>query len=95
MSAYLKAAGIAVRPARGRRLAAKPASQVTTDSKPASGVTTDPSAAGQLLSGWPPRTTKTRQASLCEPGREFIADAVDKGRNATAIYQDLVTYHGL
>lgn len=84
VSAYLKAAGIAVRPERGRRLPAKPASRVTTD----------PAATGQLLNGWPPRPTKSAQASLCEPDREFIEDAVGKGRNAVAIYQDLVTYHG-
>ena len=40
VSAYLKAAGIAVRPARARRLPAKPASQVSTDSKAASRVPT-------------------------------------------------------
>ena len=45
--AYLKAAGIAVRPpgAWGRRAPAKPANEVTTDSadsKPANEVTTDP-----------------------------------------------------
>jgi transposase len=94
VSAYLKAAGIAVRAARGRRLPANPASPVTTDSKPASRVTTDPAAAGQLLNGWPPRPAKSSQASLCEPDREFIEDAVGKDRNAVAIYQDLVTYHG-
>lgn len=41
VSAYLKAAGVTVRPERGRRLPPKPASQVTTDSNPASRVTTD------------------------------------------------------
>ena len=94
VSAYLKAAGIAVRPERGRRLPAKAASQVTTDSKPASRVSTDPAAPDQPLSGWPPRPVKSAQASLCEPDREFIEDAIGKGRNAVAIYQDLVTYHG-
>ncbi len=93
VSAYLKAAGIAVRRTRGRRLPAKPASQVTTDSQPASRVTTDP-AAGQLIDGWPPRASKSALASLCEPDREFIEGAVGKGRNAMAIYQDLVSYHG-
>ena len=82
-SAYLKGAGIAVRPERGRRLPSKPASQVSTDPT------------GQLLEGWPPRPTRIPQASACEPHREFIEDAVmKKGRNAVAIYQDLVTYHG-
>ena len=40
-----------------------------------------------------PAPQKSRQASLCEPDREFIEDAVGKDRNAVAIYQDLVTYH--
>jgi transposase len=79
-SAYLKAAGIAVRRERGRRLAAKPASPVSTD--PAS------------LSGWPPRPTRSPQASACEPYRELIEEALSRGRNAVAIYQDLVTDHG-
>jgi len=32
--------------------------------------------------------------SVCEPHREFIEQAFGKGRNATAIYQDLVEHHG-
>jgi len=32
--------------------------------------------------------------SLCEPRRWFIAAEVAKGRNAVAIYQDLVEHHG-
>ncbi len=94
VSAYLKAAGIAVRRTRGRRLPAKAASQVSTDSKPASRVSTDPAAAGPRIDGWPPRPAKRTQASRCEPDREFIEAAVRDGRNAVAIYQELVTYHG-
>jgi transposase len=93
VSAYLKAAGIAVRRERGRHLPPKPASEVSTDSKPASRVSTDPGA-GQLLDGWPPRPTRSPRASVCEPYRELIEDALGKDRNAVAIYQDLVTYHG-
>src|SRR5689334_12247989 len=78
-SAYLKAAGIQVRaPGWGR--AAKPAIEVTTDS----GLTrslTKPQSAAQTL-------------SHCEPYREFIQESLGRGRNATAIYQDLVTEHG-
>src|SRR5207245_383942 len=33
-------------------------------------------------------------ASACEPYREIIKEAADRGRNAVAIYQDLVTEHG-
>jgi hypothetical protein len=34
------------------------------------------------------------RASACEPYRELIVDAVRRGRNAVAIYQDLVEDHG-
>jgi len=67
--AYLKAAGIAVRPPAGwgRRAPAKPANEVTTDpseAKPANEVTTD---FGQQIS--PPSGNQDR-ASACEPYRE-------------------------
>jgi transposase len=83
-SAYLKAAGIAVRPpggwGRGRveavDRAAKPAMQVATGSEP------------RLE---PPKPAKS---SHCEPHREFIEQALARGRNAMAIWQDLVDRHG-
>jgi transposase len=96
-SAYLKAAGIPVRPPRARQppATAKPASRegVSTDSggertsKPASrrGVSTDSE---------PPLPGRAPAASACEPYRELIEAAVCVGRNATAIYQDLVEVHG-
>lgn len=34
------------------------------------------------------------QAGVCEPYRAMIAEAMDRGRNATAIWQDLVDDHG-
>src|SRR5438105_2390217 len=54
--------------------------------KPAmsAGVSTDP--------GRPPR--RAPSASACEPYRELIAEALDRGRNAMAIWQDLVDDHG-
>src|SRR5215472_6983685 len=82
--AYLKAAGIGVRPPRywGRRPPAKPANGVTTDFfKPFSrkpGVPNDHS---------PPLV------SACEPYRELIEQGLDRGRNAMAIWQDLVSDH--
>lgn len=90
VSGYLKAAGIPVRgrggPSEGK---AKPAitEGVSTDSgsKPAislSGVSTES----------PP--TRAPSASTCEPYRELIEEAVGRGRNAVAIYQDLVDDHG-
>jgi transposase len=96
-SAYLKAAGVPVRAPRARRPPATPnpasPGEVSTDSggehasKPASreGVSTDSGAA---------RPGRAPAASACEPYRELIEAAVRVGRNATAIYQDLVELHG-
>jgi transposase len=108
-SAYLKAAGIAVRAPGGwgkGSPAAKPANEVSTDfgaelaatttvalpmpalgpappdSKPANGVSTDPARRSNVTT------------SACEPYREFIELSLSKGRNAKAIYQDLVDDHG-
>jgi hypothetical protein len=92
--AYLKAAGIAVRPPAGwgRRAPAKPANEVTTDpseAKPAIGVTTDFS---QPIS--PPTGKQEQATSACEPYRELIQQGLGRGRNAMAIWQDLVSDHG-
>jgi Mu transposase-like protein len=87
-SAYLKAAGIPVRLLRRRRPPApKPASDVSTDFG-------GPSAALSDLSGWPPPTSRAPTASACEPYRELIEPALARGRNAMAIWQDLVDDHG-
>lgn len=93
---YLRAAGLAVR-GRGRPERAwnpKPAitEGVSTGPgpKPAitRGVSTD--SEGQK-SGSPGRAPS---ASACEPFRDLIEDALGRGRNAMAIYQDLVDDHG-
>jgi len=94
-SAYLRAAGIAIRPPRGwgRRPIPKPAKETSTDSsagptaKPANEVSTDSPPA------WPPRPGRSPQASACEPYRELIGNAVHRGRNAMTIWQDLVDQH--
>src|SRR5258708_28898216 len=85
--AYLKAAGIAVRPpgAWGRRAPAKPANEVTTDpadSKPANEVTTDfaPPAS-------PPTSRRERVATACEPYPELIQHGLGRRRNSLAISQ--------
>jgi transposase len=109
VSGYLKAAGIAVR-SRGRpsESKAKPAisPEVSTDSRasnPAiSGrVSTDserPKAATQaeVPVDLAPvaRPGRAPSASACEPYRELIAEALGRGRNAMAIWQDLVDDHG-
>src|ERR1700704_670302 len=90
---YLRAAGISVR-GRGRpgERAAKPAisAEVSTDStlaKPALGgrVSTESTR---------PAPTRAPSASACEPYRELIVEALGRGRNAVAIWQDLVDDHG-
>jgi transposase len=96
-SAYLKAAGISVRPA-GRWGHAPPntAIEVSTDpeapeSKPAIEVSTD---SGVSASSSPPEPTRSPSASVCEAYRDFIEQSLRQGRNAMAIYQDLVDAHG-
>jgi len=39
-------------------------------------------------------STRTASRSACEPYRDFIVAEAGKGRNAVAIYQDLVERHG-
>jgi len=123
--AYLKAAGIGVRPPRGwgRRPPAKPANEVTPGSdvaktamsvisdpnrnpetpsnkeqakaeisKPANGVTTG---FGVDLRGSGAGNLKPVVcASACEPFREAIELGLRQGRNATAIWRDLVSESG-
>ena len=93
-SGYLKAAGLKVR-GRGRPPAqpANPAisPEAPTDSSPAT-------AAGEATDAVAPvpaqQPSRAPQASACEPYRELIVDALGRGRNATAIWQDLVDDHG-
>jgi hypothetical protein len=75
---------------------AKPATSaaVSTDSgaaKPATsaGVSTD---SGAVLVT--PQPGRAPSASACEPYREVIEEAAARGRNAMAIWQDLVDDHG-
>jgi transposase len=111
-SAYLRAAGIAVRSRGGRpsKWPPKPATApgVSTDpgsSKPATTaeVSTDSEAKPATTQGvstdsrrveWPPAPGRAPSASACEPFRELIVEALGRGRNAVAIWQDLVDDHG-
>jgi transposase len=126
-SAYLKAAGIGVRPAgRWGHGSAKPAKEVSTDpvaspAKPAKEVSTDSGASaakpaievstdsgasaakpaievstdsGAAAVPSPPAPTRSPQASACETHRDFIEMSVRHGRNAMAIFQDLIDDHG-
>lgn len=138
--AYLKAAGVAVRPPGGwgRRPVAKPAIPVSPDapssSKPANepcqmspdfgnGSCPDPAAFPKVLvvhgpaksseltaadhpkpaneaqevspdSDSPPAPGRSPTASACEPYFDFIDLSLSKGRNAKAIFQDLVDDYG-
>ncbi len=94
-SRYLSGAGIPVRRRGGRpsEWPPKPATSegVSTDpggSKPATRgeVSTDP----EVIPG----PSRAPSASACEPFREQIERGLEQGRNATAIWQDLVDEHG-
>jgi transposase len=80
VSAYLKAVGVPVRGRGGRPRAWPPANPATTPVVSTDSATTEP--------------TASRRASVCEPYREQITAAVAQGRNAMAIWQDLVDAHG-
>jgi len=97
VSAYLKAAGIAVRgPGRWGRGTRPPTHVPPTDwsaAKPANEVITD---SGEKTPENPPpqSSNPSPSASACEPYRETIESWLDRGRNAMAIWQDLVDQHG-
>jgi transposase len=119
-SAYLKAAGIAVRPPSGwGRCEPKPANEaeVITDSgaaKPAIAVIPDaldpncnPNPENLSTKGKSRATSKpanenevitdsavVSRPSACEPYREAIDVGLSRGRNAMAIWQDLVSEYG-
>ena len=90
VSGYLKTAGIPVR-GRGRpsERKAKPAitEGVSTDSGPRPALSP-----AKVSTDVPP--TRAPSASACAPYRELIEEALSRGRNAVAIYQDLVDDHG-
>ena len=103
-SAHLKAAGIVSRPPRTRK---PPPPPISGASKPASGkgVSTDPAtdeapkpaSRGEVftdLATTPVRPGHSPTVSACEPHRDFIEAALRVGRNAKAIWEDLVTQRG-
>jgi transposase len=107
ISGYLKAAGIPVR-RRGRPsdTSAKPAisdDQVSPDPVPSPPVLTGegsglpaPATGAERSTdeGAIPRPGRAPSASACEPYRELIVEALRRGRNAMAIWQDLVDGYG-
>lgn len=88
ISGYLKAAGVAVRRRGGRVAQWPPPNPATTGA-----VSTD-SGSRDVVVGAPVRLGRAPTASACEPYRELILEATRRGRNAMAIWQDLVDQHG-
>ena len=88
ISGYLRAAGVPVRPPGGwgRRAPAKPANEVITDF--------GGELAAESTALPEPQAGRNPSASACEPWREVIDSAISRGRNAKAIWQDLVDDHG-
>jgi len=110
ISGYLKAVGIVVRGrGRRRESKAKPAISIAAVSTDSGGANPPISEAESTESGEAkaatraevstdsvpsPRPARAPRASACEPYRELIAEALHRGRNAMAIWQDLVDDHG-
>ena len=91
---YLRETGIAVnkrgRPGKGTAKPAIPTAEVTPD--PAA---TDPSSAIAAAPGPAAEKPAAKTSpSACEPFRDTIEEALARGRNAKAIWQDLVDTHG-
>jgi transposase len=91
VSAYLKEAGIPVRRRGGRPRAwpPNPATAAETSTDPASA---NPATTAAVSTD--PRPTRSPQTSACAVYREVIVEALARGRNAMAIWQDLVDGHG-
>ena len=103
-SAYLKAAGLPIRqPGAWGHAPPKPAKEVSTDPQGATGPPGDPPGPSPevgstpLAAPWEQVAAPSRSpsASACEPYRDFIQLALDQGRNAMAIWQNLVDDHGV
>src|SRR5688572_9882038 len=110
ISGYLKAAGIPVRgrgrPSESKPKPAISDGEVSTDPCPSNpvisaAVSTDagppnPATRAEVSTdpGAIPRPGRAPSASACEPYRELIVEALGRGRNAMAIWQDLVDGHG-
>ena len=62
--------------------------------KPANDVITDSGTESVSITVPKPQPSRSRSASVCEPYRELIELGLSRGRNAKAIWQDLVDSHG-
>src|SRR6266404_8264759 len=77
--------------------ASKPASEVSTDSGLTRAAEPRPTATPDFLGSAPPpppRAGRAPSASACEPYRDVIERALERGRDAAAIYRDLVDQLG-
>ena len=99
-SGYLRAAGIAVRAPR-RWGHSKPAKEPIPDPNPAKGAISDSDTGDEskpakevIPDSACPRASRAPAASACEAHRDVIEEGLRLGRNAKAIYQDLVVEHG-
>ncbi len=89
-------------PSPDSRLVSKPANEVSPDSGVDSilspptlpGTADDPETAKPAPLDGGPAPDRAPSASACEPFRDFIELSLGKGRNAKAIYQDLVDDYG-
>jgi transposase len=95
VSGYLRSAGVPVRGRGGQPKAWPPKPAITPE------VSTDPGPSKPAITGTvstdpdpPSRPGRAPSASACEPYRELITEALARGRNAMAIWQDLVDDHG-
>src|SRR5205814_3989514 len=91
---YLAAAGIAVRapggaPAEWPPPNAATSEGVSTDSGRPNAATSEGVSTDCAARQWPPSASRAPAASACEVYRELIEDALGRGRNAMAIYQEL------
>jgi transposase len=92
-SGYLRAAGISVR-GRGRPGEGVPKPAITTEVSTDSGPSKPAISEAVSTDAAVPAPTRAPSASACEPYRDLIAEALSRGRNAVAIWQDLVDDHG-
>ena len=67
---------------------------MSTDLGASNPATTGPVSTDAAPVPWPPSPSRAPSASACEPYRELITEALGRGRNAMAIWQDLVDDHG-
>jgi transposase len=96
ISTYLKEAGVALRPPRGRQIPAKPASGATLGpgAKPASENQVSPDLGAKSADVTQPEARIDRKSSACDAHRELIELALLRGRNAKSIWQELVDAQG-